>query len=129
MIEVLLVLAILSIFISSGIFLALKYKELSTSISRTSEIEAVMKLVENHLRHNSRLRDLIGNDDIDDFMISLKSNLNEHYLPLSGFDSFEISSLSYDGVQGYSDLYRFTVAIMDKATNKEVMGYVFISSL
>lgn len=122
-------LAILSIFMSSGIFLTLKYKELSGSISRTSEVEAIMKLVENHLRHNSNLRDLLGKDNLGSFVDSLKENLNTNYLPLSGFDSFEIDSLSYEEVQEYSGLYRFTVTLHDKATNKEVRRYVLISTL
>jgi len=71
----------------------------------------------------------LGKDNLGSFVDSLKENLNTNYLPLSGFDSFEIDSLSYEEVQEYSGLYRFTVTLHDKATNKEVRRYVLISML
>ncbi|AKI97492.1 hypothetical protein IX53_06290 [Kosmotoga pacifica] len=121
--------AILSTFISSGVFLALQYKELSGTATRSSEFEAITELVENHLRYNSILRDALKNGNIDNFLNSLRNNLNSNYLPASGFNSFEIKAITHEQVQDYAGLYKFTVTIVDKKTGREVRLYVLISEL
>ncbi|MGC9384926.1 MAG: type II secretion system protein [Kosmotogaceae bacterium] len=127
LIETVIVLAILTVFVTFGVSMMLQYKRLSLSAARVSEISAVKNLVNDYIRHDSNLKDAINSNNLTTYFEDRLKPALESRVEESGYDDIIIKGTP-DGTISGSELNLATVHVLleDTKSGKEEDVYVVI---